>query len=423
MQQNSKLVVGSYFDPTNNIIYGEGEIMKGKKTLKDFDFKGKKVLVRCDFNVPMDENQNITDDIRIRSSLATIEYLIDQGAKVILMSHLGRPKGQPNPKYSLLPVAKRLSELLKKEVIFAQDNMVVSESVKNLINTLKEGHVALLENTRFRKEEEKNEEAFSKELASLGEIYVNDAFGTSHRAHASNVGVSAHLPSALGFLVEKEISIMGKALDDPIRPFLAILGGAKVSDKIGVIDNLIEKVDSILICGGMAYTFLKAQGYEVGTSLLDEEKIDLALNLLEKAKEKQVKLLLPVDVVIASEITEDTESQVVSIDSIPEDMMGLDIGQKTLELFSQEIKNAKTIIWNGPSGVFELEQFSKGTYGIAKALVDSDAITIIGGGDSAAAVEKAGYADRISHVSTGGGASLELLEGKVLPGIAAISDK
>ena len=423
MQQNSKLVVGSYFDPTNNIIYGEGEIMKGKKTLKDFDFKGKKILVRCDFNVPMDENQNITDDIRIRSSLATIEYLIDQGAKVILMSHLGRPKGQANPKYSLLPVAKRLSELLKKEVIFAQDNMVVSESVKNLINTLKEGHVALLENTRFRKEEEKNEEAFSKELASLGEIYVNDAFGTSHRAHASNVGVSAHLPSALGFLVEKEISIMGKALDDPIRPFLAILGGAKVSDKIGVIDNLIEKVDSILICGGMAYTFLKAQGYEVGTSLLDEEKIDLALNLLEKAKEKQVKLLLPVDVVIASEITEDAESQVVSIDSIPEDMMGLDIGLKTLELFSQEIKNAKTIIWNGPSGVFELEQFSKGTYGIAKALVDSDAITIIGGGDSAAAVEKAGYADRISHVSTGGGASLELLEGKVLPGIAAISDK
>ncbi|MDR7870572.1 MAG: phosphoglycerate kinase [Tissierellaceae bacterium] len=394
-----------------------------KKTLKDFDFKGKKVLVRCDFNVPMDENQNITDDIRIKSSLPTVEYLIENGAKVILMSHLGRPKGEANPKYSLLPVAKRLSELLNKEVVFAKDDMVVSESVKVQIDKLDDGDVALLENTRYRKEEEKNEENFAKELASLGDIYVNDAFGTSHRAHASNVGVSTYLPSAVGFLVEKEISIMGKALDDPQRPFVAILGGAKVSDKIGVIENLIEKVDAILIGGGMAYTFLKAKGYEIGTSLLEEDKMDLALNLISKAKERNVKLLLPVDVVIAKEFKNDTEIRVVSIDSIPEDMMGLDIGPETLKLFSEEIAKAKTVIWNGPSGVFEMENFSKGTYGIAKALVDSDAITIVGGGDSASAVEKAGYADKITHVSTGGGASLELLEGKVLPGIAAISDK
>ncbi len=397
--------------------------MINKKTLKDFDFKGKKVLVRCDFNVPMDENQKITDDIRIRSSIPTIEYLVDNGARVILMSHLGRPKGEANPKYSLLPVANRLSELLGKQVVFAKDDMVVSENVKEKIDKLGDGDVALLENTRYRKEEEKNEESFSKELASLGDIYVNDAFGTSHRAHASNVGVSTHLPSAVGFLVEKEISIMGKALDDPVRPFVAILGGAKVSDKIGVIDNLIEKVDSILIGGGMAYTFLKAQGYEIGQSLLEEDKMDLALELVEKAKDKNVKLLLPVDIVIAREFKNDTEIKVVDIDSIPEDMMGLDIGPETLKLFTEEINKAKTVIWNGPSGVFEMENFSKGTYGIAKALVESDAITIVGGGDSASAVEKAGYADQITHVSTGGGASLELLEGKILPGIAAISDK
>lgn len=397
--------------------------MINKKTLKDFDFRGKKVLVRCDFNVPMDENQNITDDIRIRSSLPTIEYLVDHGAKVILMSHLGRPKGEANPKYSLLPVANRLSELLNKQVVFAKDDMVVSEGVKDQIEKLKDGEVALLENTRFRKEEEKNEENFSKELSSLGDIYVNDAFGTSHRAHASNVGVSTHLPSAVGFLVEKEISIMGKALDDPVRPFVAILGGAKVSDKIGVIDNLIEKVDSILIGGGMAYTFLKAQGYEIGKSLLEEDKMDLALSLVQKAKDRNVKLLLPVDIVIAKEFKNDTEIGVVNIESIPENMMGLDIGPETLKLFSEEINKAKTVIWNGPSGVFEMENFSKGTYGIAKALVESDAITIVGGGDSASAVEKAGYADQITHVSTGGGASLELLEGKTLPGIAAISEK
>ena len=397
--------------------------MTSKKTLKDFDFKGKKVLVRCDFNVPMDENQRITDDIRIRSSVPTIEYLVENGAKVILMSHLGRPKGEANPKYSLLPVANRLSELLGKEVLFAKDDMVVSENVKEEINKLNDGDVALLENTRFRKEEEKNEENFAKELSSLGDIYVNDAFGTSHRAHASNVGVSSHLPSAVGFLVEKEISIMGKALDDPVRPFVAILGGAKVSDKIGVIDNLIEKVNSILIGGGMAYTFLKAQGYEIGQSLLEEDKMDLALKLVEKAKDRNVKLLLPVDIVIAKEFKNDTEIDVVDIDSIPKDWMGLDIGPETLKLFTEEISKAKTVIWNGPSGVFEMENFSKGTYGIAKALVESDAITIVGGGDSAAAVEKAGYAERITHVSTGGGASLELLEGKTLPGIAAISNK
>lgn len=397
--------------------------MTSKKTLKDFDFKGKKVLVRCDFNVPMDENQRITDDIRIRSSVPTIEYLVENGAKVILMSHLGRPKGEANPKYSLLPVANRLSELLGKEVLFAKDDIVVSENVKEEINKLNDGDVALLENTRFRKEEEKNEENFAKELSSLGDIYVNDAFGTSHRAHASNVGVSSHLPSAVGFLVEKEISIMGKALDDPVRPFVAILGGAKVSDKIGVIDNLIEKVNSILIGGGMAYTFLKAQGYEIGQSLLEEDKMDLALKLVEKAKDRNVKLLLPVDIVIAKEFKNDTEIDVVDIDSIPKDWMGLDIGPETLKLFTEEISKAKTVIWNGPSGVFEMENFSKGTYGIAKALVESDAITIVGGGDSASAVEKAGYADKITHVSTGGGASLELLEGKTLPGIAAISNK
>ncbi|MFY9612867.1 MAG: phosphoglycerate kinase [Tissierellaceae bacterium] len=394
-----------------------------KKTLKDYNFQGKKVLVRCDFNVPLDENQNITDDRRIRSSLPTIQYLIEEGARVILMSHLGRPKGEANPKFSLLPVANRLSELLEKEVVFAKDDLVISQAVKDKIDELKDGDVALLENTRFRKEEEKNDENFAKELASLGEIYVNDAFGTSHRAHASNVGVSSYLPSAVGFLVEKEISIMGKALEDPERPFVAILGGAKVSDKIGVIENLLDKVDSILIGGGMAYTFLKAQGYEIGQSLLEEDKMDLALSLIEKAKEKGVKLLLPVDITIAKEFKNDTEIRIAGIDSIPEDWMGLDIGPKTLKLFSEEISKAKTVIWNGPTGVFEMENFSKGTYGIAKALVDSDATTIVGGGDSASAVEKAGYAAQITHVSTGGGASLELLEGKVLPGIAAISDR
>lgn len=397
--------------------------MLNKKTLKDFDFKGKRVLVRCDFNVPLDDEGNITDDTRIRASLSTIKYLIDQDAKVILMSHLGRPKGQPNKKYSLEPVAKRLSELLNKEVIFLQDDEVVSNAVKKRVEALEDGDVALLENTRFRKEEEKNDENFSKELASLGDIYVNDAFGTSHRAHASNVGVSTYLPSAVGFLVEKEVSVMGKALEDPERPFIAILGGAKVSDKIGVIENLINKVDTVIIGGGMAFTFLKAKGYEIGKSLLEEDKIELAKGLIEKANEKNVKLMLPVDVVVAKEFKNDTEYRTVSVDSIPEDMMGLDIGEETVKLFTEEVKNGKTIVWNGPMGVFEMDNFAKGTYAIAKAMAESEAITIVGGGDSASAVEKSGYADKMTHISTGGGASLEFLEGKVLPGIAAISDK
>ncbi|HLS53765.1 MAG TPA: phosphoglycerate kinase [Tissierellaceae bacterium] len=397
--------------------------MLDKKTLKDLNFQGKRVLVRCDFNVPMDEEQNITDDTRITSSLPTINYLIEEGAKVILMSHLGRPKGEAKPEFSLEPVAKRLSQLLKKEVVFARDDQVVSANVKNQIAQLEDGDVALLENTRYRLEETENGEDFAKDLASLGEIFVNDAFGTCHRAHASNVGVSSILPSAVGFLVEKEISIMGKALEDAERPFVSILGGAKVSDKIGVIENLLDKVDTILIGGGMAYTFLKAQGYEIGQSLLEEDKIDLAKELLDKAKSKGVELLLPVDVVAAKEFKNDTEIKTVDIDKIPADMMGLDIGPKTIDLFSDVIAKAKTVIWNGPTGVFEMENFSKGTYAVAKAMAESAATTIVGGGDSAAAVEKAGYKDKISHVSTGGGASLELLEGKILPGIDAISNR
>ncbi|WP_416197554.1 MAG: Phosphoglycerate kinase [Sporanaerobacter sp.] len=397
--------------------------MLNKRTIEDLQFEGKRALVRCDFNVPMDENGNITDDRRITSALPTINYLLDHGAKVILMSHLGRPKGQPNPKYSLEPVAKRLSELLGKEVVFADDEKVVSENVKKIVDNMKPGDVVLLQNTRYRSEEEKNGEEFAKELASLGDLYVNDAFGTSHRAHASNVGVSSFLPSSVGFLVKKEIEVMGKALENPERPFVAILGGAKVSDKIGVIENLIEKVDTILIGGGMAYTFLKAKGYNVGKSLLEEDKIDLAKSLMEKAKKKNVKLLLPIDTVVAKEFKNDTEYKTVNVDSIPEDMMGLDIGEKTVKLFSEEIKNAKTVVWNGPMGVFEMENFKVGTDEIARAMAETSAVTIVGGGDSASAVEKAGFEDKMTHISTGGGASLEFLEGKVLPGIAAISEK
>ncbi len=397
--------------------------MLNKKTLRDLDVKGKRVLVRCDFNVPLDENGNITDDRRIRSSLPTINYLIENDAKVILMSHLGRPKGEPNPKLTLAPVAKRLSELLGKEVIFAKDDRVVSDEVKEIVSNMKEKDVVLLENTRYRKEETKNEENFAKELASLGDLYVNDAFGTCHRAHASNVGVSNYLPSAVGFLVEKEITVMGEALENPERPFVAILGGAKVSDKIGVIENLLDKVDSILIGGGMSYTFLKAQGYEIGTSIVELEKLELANELMNKAKEKNVKLMLPVDVVVAKEFKNDTEFKTVSIDEIPADMMGMDMGQKSIEMFSDEIKKAKTVIWNGPMGVFEMENFKKGTEAIAKVMAEIDATTIVGGGDSASAVEKAGLSSKMTHISTGGGASLEFLEGKVLPGIAAIDDK
>ena len=394
-----------------------------KKSVKDLEVGGKRVLVRCDFNVPMDDDRNITDDRRIKSALPTIEYLKDNDAKVILMSHLGRPKGEANPKYSLKPVADRLSELLNQGVVFAKDDNVVGENAKKAINNMKEGEVVLLENTRYRKEEEKNVDEFAKELASLGDLYVNDAFGTSHRSHASNVGVSKYLPSAVGFLVEKEIDIMGKALENPDRPFIAILGGAKVSDKIGVIENLIDKVDTILIGGGMAYTFLKAQGYKVGKSLLEEDKIDLAKELLKKAEGKNVKLVLPVDTVVAKEFKNDTEYKTVKVDEIPLDMIGVDIGEKTVKLFGDIIKDGKTIVWNGPMGVFEMDNFAKGTFEIAKAMANSNAITIVGGGDSASAVEKSGLQDKMTHISTGGGASLEFLEGKVLPGIDAISNK
>ncbi|RKD29112.1 phosphoglycerate kinase [Thermohalobacter berrensis] len=397
--------------------------MLNKKTVEDIQVKGKKVLVRCDFNVPMDDDRNITDDRRIKSALPTIKYIIENGGKVILMSHLGRPKGEPKPELSLEPVAKRLAELLGKEVTFADEDTVVGDEAKKAVENMKEGDVVLLQNTRFRKEEKKNNPEFAKELASLADVFVNDAFGTAHRAHASNVGVSEHLPTAAGYLIKKEIEVMGKAMSNPERPFVAILGGAKVSDKIGVIENLMEKVDTLLIGGGMAYTFLKAKGYEIGKSLLEEDKIDLAKKLMEKAEEKGVKLLLPVDTVVAKEFKNDTEFKTVKVDEIPEDMMGLDIGEETIELFEAEIKNAKTVVWNGPMGVFEMENFAKGTESIAKAMAESSAVTIVGGGDSAAAVEKTGYNDKMTHISTGGGASLEFFEGKTLPGIAAIEDK
>lgn len=396
-----------------------------KKTLKDMDFAGKRVLVRVDFNVPMakDGSGTIVDDARIRAALPTLQYLIDHQAKLILMSHLGRPKGEANPAFSLAPVAQRLGELLKKEVLFVPSDQVVDEQVKERLASLKEGQVALLENTRFRAEETKNGPAFSKELASLADLFVNDAFGTCHRAHASNVGVADLLPSCLGFLVEKEVEIMGQALEDPARPFLAILGGAKVSDKIGVIENLLDKVDTILIGGGMAYTFLKSQGKEIGLSLLEEDKIELAASLLEKAREKGVEILLPVDGVVAEKLAEGVKTEVVSIDQIPKDQMALDIGPKTAERYRKEILQAKTVVWNGPMGVFEIPAFAEGTFAVAKALADSDAVSIVGGGDSASAVEQAGYKEKITHVSTGGGASLEFLEGKSLPGIAAIGDR
>ena len=398
-------------------------MMINKKTIEDYSYEGKRVIVRCDFNVPMDENQEITDDIRIKSSLQSINYLLERKARVILMSHLGRPKGEAKKEFSLAPVAKRLSELLDRPVEFLDDDMVVSDFVKEKVGAMKEGDIVLLQNTRFRKEEEKNGEDFAKDLASLADIYINDAFGTSHRAHASNVGVSQFIPSGLGFLVEKELEIIGKALEAPKRPFVAILGGAKVSDKIGVIENLINIVDTIIVGGGMSYTFLKAQGYEIGTSLLEEDKIDLAKSLLEKAGEKNVELLLPKDVVVAKEFKNDTDFRTVKISEIPKDMMGLDIGDETIKEFANKVKSAETVIWNGPVGVFEMENFAKGTNSIARAMAESKGVTIVGGGDSASAVEKAGYADKITHISTGGGASLELMEGKILPGIDAVSDK
>ena len=392
-----------------------------KKTVKDIDLRGKKVFVRCDFNVPMDENQNITDNRRIVAALPTIKYLIEQNCKIILASHLGRPKGEFKPEFSLAPVAKELSKLLGQEVLMAKD--VIGESAKTLAANLQEGQVMLLENVRFHREETDNDPEFAKELANMAEVFVNDAFGTAHRAHASTEGVSHYLPSVSGFLIEKELKFLGDALNNPERPFVAILGGAKVSDKIGVIDSLLEKVDTLMIGGGMAYTFFKAQGYEVGNSLCEPDKCDLALSLMNKAKEKGVKFLLPIDTKIGKEFKPDTESKTVAWTEIPEGWEGFDIGEKTIEMFKDELKSAKTVVWNGPLGLFEFDQFAIGTNAIAHALAELDATTIIGGGDSAAAVEKAGLADKMTHISTGGGASLEFLEGKKLPGIECLQDK
>lgn len=396
-----------------------------KKVVTDLDVKSKKVLVRVDFNVPMSKTEigKILDNKRIVAAIPTIKYLIENKAKVILLSHLGRPKGEAKKEFSLEPISKELSNLIKKEVKFIKSNIVVDENVKKEIENLKDGQIALLENTRFRKEETKNIDEFSKELASLGELYVNDAFGTSHRAHCSNVGICKYLPSALGFLVKKEVDIMSNALANPKRPFVAILGGAKVSDKIMVIENLIKKVDSILIGGAMAFTFLKAQGKNVGKSLVEEDKLDISLKILENAKKNNVKIILPVDVVVSKEFSNDSKFFTVDVDKIEDDYIGLDIGNKTVELFSKKIKDANTVVWNGPMGVFEMSNFSKGTFEIAKALAETSATTIVGGGDSASAIEKSGYKDKITHISTGGGASLEFLEGKVLPAIEAISNK
>ena len=392
-----------------------------KKTVEDIDVAGKKVLVRCDFNVPFDAEGNISDPKRIDEAMKTIKYLVDHKAKVILCSHLGRPKGEFNMKYSLAPVAAYLSKALGQEVKMAKD--VVGESAKSIAASLKDGEVELIENVRFHKEEEKNDPAFAKELASLAEIYVNDAFGTAHRAHASTAGVAAYLPAVCGYLIQKEITIMGGALQDPKRPFVAILGGAKVSDKIGVINNLLEKVDTLIVGGGMAYTFMNALGYSVGTSICETDKLDLAKDMMAKAKEKGVKFLIPVDNVIADKYAEDAAHQVADSDKIPDGWMGLDIGPKTSALFSEAIKGAGTVVWNGPMGVSEWKNFANGTIAVAKAVAESGAISIIGGGDSAAAVEKLGYADKMTHISTGGGASLEFLEGLELPGIACLNDK
>ena len=394
-----------------------------KKTIKDVNVEGKRVFVRCDFNVPLDAEGNITDDNRIRAALPTIKYLLDHGAKVVLASHLGRPKNGPEEKYSLKPVAKRLNELLGGKVTMAND--VIGEDAQAKVAALKNGEAVLLENVRFHKEEEKNDPEFAKKLAAFADIYVNDAFGTAHRAHASTEGISHFVKTSVaGFLIEKELEIMGGALNNPKRPFVAILGGAKVSDKIGVINNLLEKVDKLLIGGAMAYTFIVAKGGKVGKSMLEADKVDLAKELLEKAAAKGVELYLPVDTVIAKEFKADAESKVCPTMEIPDEWEGLDIGPKTAEIFADVIKSAKTVIWNGPMGVFEFPKFAVGTKAVAQALADNpEATTIIGGGDSAAAIEQLGYADKVTHISTGGGASLEFLEGKVLPGIACLNDK
>lgn len=393
-----------------------------KKTIEDIDVKGKKVLARCDFNVPLKDGE-ITNDKRIVAALPTIKYLMEHGAKVILCSHLGRPKGEYKPEFSLAPVAKRLSEYLSVEVKLAEDAEVVGPNAKAMAAELKDGEVMLLENVRYRAEETKNEENFSKELASLADIFVNDAFGTAHRAHCSTTGVAAYLPAVCGYLIQKEIKFMGGALANPKRPLVAILGGAKVSDKIGVIENLIDKCDTIIIGGGMAYTFMKYLGHNIGTSLLEADWVEKAGEMMKKAEDKGVKFLIPVDNKVGKEYDEHTEAKVVSSDDIPDGWMGLDIGPKTQEVFADAIKGAGTVIWNGPMGVSEWDNFAAGTICVAKAVADSGAISIIGGGDSVAAVTKLGFADKMSHISTGGGASLEFLEGKDLPGICALQDK
>jgi 3-phosphoglycerate kinase len=392
-----------------------------KKTIEDIAVESKKVLVRCDFNVPFDDQGNITDTKRIDEAIKTINYLIEKNAKVILCSHLGRPKGQVDPKFSLKPVAECLSKILKKEVKMADD--VIGESAKSITQKLQSGEVCLLENLRFHKEEEENDPEFARQLAGLADVYVDDAFGTCHRSHASTVGVTAYLPSVCGFLIKKEISVMGNALKDPKRPFLSILGGAKVSDKIGIITNLMEKVDTLIVGGGMAYTFMNALGYSVGTSICESDKVDLAKDIMAKAKEKGVRFLIPIDNNVGKEYSPDTESQVVDADKIPDGWMGLDIGPKTAAMFSEAIKEAGTVVWNGPMGVAEWPRFANGTQAVATAIAQSNAVSIIGGGDSAAAIQKLGFADRMTHISTGGGASLKFLEDAPLPGLVALNDK
>lgn len=393
-----------------------------KKTVEDVEVKGKRVLVRCDFNVPLKDGV-ITDENRLVGALPTIKYLMKKGAKVILCSHLGKAKG-PDPALTLAPVAKRLSELLNKEVVFAADDEVVGANAKKAVSEMKEGDIVLLQNTRYRKEEGKNEENFSKDLASLADVYVNDAFGSAHRAHCSTVGVTNFVKDAVcGYLIQKELKFLGNAVENPVRPFVAILGGAKVSDKINVINNLLDKVDTLILGGGMAYTFLKAQGYSIGTSLLEEDKIEYAKEMMQKAKDKGVKFLLPVDITITDKFSEDAVPVVTKDQNVPEGYMGLDIGPETAKMYAAAIKDAKTVVWNGPMGVFEFANFAKGTIAVAKAMADADATTIIGGGDSAAAANQLGFGDKMSHISTGGGASLEFLEGKELPGIAALNNK
>ncbi len=393
-----------------------------KKTIEDIEVKNKRVIVRCDFNVPMQDGA-ITDDSRIRAALPTIQYLKEHDARVILMSHMGRPKGEPKMEFTMKPVADRLSELLGAEVIFVSSPAVVDDAVRSAAEALQPGQVMLLENVRFRKEETENDPEFAKELASLAEIFVQEAFGTAHRAHASTAGIAEYLPAVSGYLIEKEVKFLGDAVESPKRPFVAILGGAKVKDKIPVIKNLIGKVDTLLIGGGMAYTFFKSEGYEIGKSILDEESIELAASLLKEAKEAGVEMLLPVDIVCADKFDNDANTKTVPCNEIPADMEGLDVGPETVKLYGDKIRSAATVVWNGPMGVFEMDTFAKGTNGIAEAMAECPGTTIIGGGDSAAAIRKAGLADKMTHISTGGGASLEFLEGKKLPGIEVIEDK